>query len=99
MLTPAPGRLARGRLALFALLSVLAMSPALVGGALHRYSSRYDWRYFEALGELSRRTVVWFHQVPLWNPASCGGEVALANPQSLDAAPTFFFFNDTATTE
>src|SRR5207248_2428941 len=31
----------------------------------------------------------WFHQVPLWNPWTCGGQVYLANPQSLVAQPTF----------
>ena len=72
---------------LFALLAMLALLPALQAGEL--WSSRYDWRYFETMTEMARRTVAWYHQVPLWNPYSCGGEVGLANPQSMDAAPTF----------
>ncbi len=75
------------RTLLFAALAVAALSPALAVVSL--LADRYDWRYFEALGEISRRTVVWYHQAPLWNPYSCGGEVDLANPQSLDASPTF----------
>src|SRR5207245_349948 len=59
----------------------------LLAGGL--FSSRYDWRYFESMGEISRRCVLWYHEAPLWNPYSCGGEVGLANPQSLDVAPTF----------
>lgn len=81
-------RLARGLpLLLFALCAVAALLPAL--RAMPLFSSRYDWRYFEAMGEISRRAVLFYREAPLWNPYSCGGEVALANPQSLDAAPSF----------
>lgn len=74
-------------LLLFALCAVAALLPAL--RAMPLFSSRYDWRYFEAMGEISRRAVLFYREAPLWNPYSCGGEVALANPQSLDAAPSF----------
>lgn len=67
--------------------AVMALWPALKDGEL--WSSRYDWRYFETMTEMARRTVLWYRQLPLWNPYSCGGEVGLANPQSLDGAPTF----------
>jgi hypothetical protein len=81
-------RLARALpLLLFALCAAAALAPAL--GSLQLFSARYDWRYFEAMGEISRRAVLYYHEAPLWNPYSCGGEVALANPQSLDAAPSF----------
>src|SRR5688572_12789442 len=72
---------------LFVVLIVAALWPALAAGPL--LSSRYDWRYFESMAEVARRTVAWYGEVPLWNPYSCGGEVDLANPQSLDGAPTF----------
>jgi len=72
---------------LFVVLVAAALWPALCAGSL--YSARYDWRYFDSMSEMSRRTVVFYRQVPLWNPYSCGGEVDLANPQSLDGAPTF----------
>ena len=71
----------------------------LVGGALAivaacfrfpgRWADPYDWRYFESMEEAYRLTAAGFHQMPLWNPYICGGEVALANPQSTIAAPTF----------
>jgi hypothetical protein len=70
----------------FLVAALLALGPAFQDAG--RYALRYDWRYFEAMGEISRRAVLWWHQAPLWNPYSCGGEVALANPQSLDAAPS-----------
>lgn len=72
---------------LFIVLVAAALWPALTAGPL--LSSRYDWRYFESMAEVARRSVAWYRQVPLWNPYSCGGEVDLANPQSLDGAPTF----------
>ncbi|MSP60245.1 MAG: hypothetical protein EXR72_07870 [Myxococcales bacterium] len=71
----------------FAVCAAAGLYPALAAGTL--LSDRYDWRYFDAMVEISRRSVLWYHQVALWNPYSCGGEVALANPQSLDASPTF----------
>lgn len=54
-----------------------------------RWAEPYDWRYFQAMEEVFRISVTTFHQVPLWNPYACGGEVALANPQSTVAVPTF----------
>ena len=49
----------------------------------------YDWRYFESTMEAARRSVVWFHEVPLYNPWMCGGEPQLANPQSVAGSPAF----------
>ncbi len=68
-------------------LAAAALWPMLSAPQL--YSVYYDWRYFDTVAEIARRTVLWYHQVPLWNPYSCGGEVDLANPQSMQAAPTF----------
>lgn len=53
------------------------------------FADKSDWRYFQTVTEVARRSVVWWHQLPLWNPYGCGGEVLLANPQSEVAAPTF----------
>lgn len=77
------------RLVFFSVLVAAALYPALSDGPL--LSMRYDWRYFESMAEVARRSVVWYGQAPLWNPYSCGGEVDLANPQSLVGAPTFLF--------
>jgi hypothetical protein len=54
------------------------------------FSQNYDWRYFSSWIEVGRRSIAWYHQVPLWNPYGCGGEVLLANPQSLVASPLVF---------
>ncbi|MFO0572721.1 MAG: hypothetical protein U1A78_01885 [Polyangia bacterium] len=82
----------RGRLVAVLVAAALvgfALWPAWQSGGL--WSGRYDWRYFETMTEMARRAVVFYHQVPLWNPYSCGGEVGLANPQSMEGAPTFWF--------
>src|SRR6478609_2974304 len=54
------------------------------------FSVNYDWRYFSSWIEVGRRSYLWFHQMPLWNPYGCGGEVLLANPQSMVASPLIF---------
>jgi hypothetical protein len=72
---------------LFVALGLAAVAPIFRYPQL--FASPYDWRYFQTLIEVGRRSVVWFHQVPLWNPYSCGGEVLLANPQSQVASPMF----------
>lgn len=71
----------------FVALAFAALAPLF----LHpfRFAEKSDWRYFQTITEVARRSVVWWHQIPLWNPYGCGGEVLLANPQSEVAAPTF----------
>ncbi|HZS36000.1 MAG TPA: hypothetical protein VFF06_04200 [Polyangia bacterium] len=71
----------------FLALALLALAPIFQHPSY--YASAYDWRYFQSWIEVGRRSVLWFHQVPLWNPYGCGGEVLLANPQSEVASPTF----------
>src|SRR3954471_9165287 len=74
---------------LFALLALAAGAPIFQNP---RYcGSQYDWRYFQSWIEVGRRSILWWHQAPLWNPYGCGGEVLLANPQSEVASPTFVF--------
>ena len=74
-------------LALFALVAFALCAPMLRFPS--RWADPYDWRYFQAMEEAFRHTVLAYRQVPLWNPYACGGEVGLANPQSTVAAPTF----------
>lgn len=40
-----------------------------------------DWDYYFSYHEVVRRTVLLFHQLPLWNPYICGGTAALADPE------------------
>ncbi len=72
---------------LFALLALAAVAPIFRNPGY--YASQYDWRYFQSWIEVGRRSILWWHQAPLWNPYGCGGEVLLANPQSEVASPTF----------
>lgn len=53
------------------------------------WADPFDWRYYNAVVEADRVTVARYHQLPLWNPYLCGGEVSLANPNSTVLAPTF----------
>lgn len=68
-------------------LAFAVVSPTLLHA--QEFASSYDWRLFQTWLEAGRRSVVWYHQFPLWNPWTCGGQVYLANPQSLVATPTF----------
>jgi hypothetical protein len=70
---------------LFLLLAFAAVAPVFQFPGL--FSQWYDWRYFSSWIEVGRRSIAWYHQVPLWNPYGCGGEVLLANPQSMQASP------------
>jgi hypothetical protein len=69
------------------LLALVIVGPALLHPGY--FAASYDWRLFETWLEAGRRSVLWYHQFPLWNPWTCGGQVYLANPQSLVATPTF----------
>lgn len=68
--------------------AALAMLGVILRFPQH-WGNPYDWRYFQTMEEVFRRTVAGYGEVPLWNPYICGGEVALANPQATWAAPTF----------
>src|SRR4051812_16435284 len=68
-------------------LAFLVLAPAFRNPTA--FASSYDWRLFQTWLEAGRRSVAWYGQFPLWNPWTCGGQVYLANPQSLVATPTF----------
>ncbi len=72
---------------LFLLLALALVAPLFTQPLAHPYS--YDFRYFLSWLEAGRRSVLWFGELPLWNPWTCGGQVYLANPQSTIATPTF----------
>lgn len=50
-----------------------------------------DWDQFTFWSAVSRETILNYHQVPLWNPYSNGGNVLLAHPQSCFCSPFFIF--------
>ncbi|VVB54904.1 Uncharacterised protein [uncultured archaeon] len=49
----------------------------------------HDWDYFFFNNAVARKTILTYHQLPMWNPYACGGTVILANPQSFYLTPTF----------
>jgi hypothetical protein len=75
------------RWALWLLLAFVCVAPAFKDPSALGWT--YDWRWFQTHIEAARRTILWYHQFPLWDPWTCGGQVALANPQSFFTAPTF----------
>lgn len=48
-----------------------------------------DWDYYFSLHENIRQTVLIHHQLPLWNPYTCGGTAALGDPEFSLFTPTF----------
>lgn len=75
------------RLAAFALIALITAWPMLGAAAsLNGYRDSHPLVQYE---ESARRTVVEFHQVPLWDPYYCGGMDGLGTPQSRFASPTF----------
>ena len=77
------------RLAAFATLAVVAQLFWLWhAGAMVDYR---DAQYFTLFEDAARRSVVDYHQLPLWNPYYCGGIYALGTPSARFAAPTFLF--------
>lgn len=78
---------ARWRSLLFLLIAVALVAPIFAQPSA--FVDTYDARYFQAWLEAGRRSLLWFSELPLWNPWTCGGQVYLANPQSTIASPTF----------
>ncbi len=50
-----------------------------------------DWDYYFSVHHIIRETIVTWHQFPLWNPATCGGTAALADPEFTGLSPLFLF--------
>src|SRR3989344_4404951 len=40
-----------------------------------------DWDYYFSLHHFYRETILTYHQLPLWNPWTCGGSAALGDPE------------------
>ena len=78
---------AHWRSLLFLLVAVALVAPIFASPSA--FVDAYDARYFQAWLEAGRRSLLWFGELPLWNPWTCGGQVYLANPQSMIASPTF----------
>jgi hypothetical protein len=70
---------------LFCALSLICTGPILT----HiDYWGPQDWDQHLVYNAVPVRTLLEFHQLPLWNPYMCGGLPMLANPQSRCLSPT-----------
>ena len=50
-----------------------------------------DWDIWLFYNEAARKSIMGFHQTPLWNPYYCGGNILLSHPESQIFSPTFLF--------
>jgi hypothetical protein len=75
------------RASLFLWLAAIAGSPFFA--APRGYGHTLDWQFFQFFDEVARRTIVDFHQFPIWNPYFCGGTTLIGNPQTTFLVPTF----------
>ena len=76
-----------GRTAYFLVVALLVTWPLLsTSGSLNSYRDEHPLVQYE---EAARKTVLDFHQAPLWDPYYCGGIDGLGTPQSRFVSPTF----------
>ena len=66
--------------------AVFSYPLVLHPGAL---SSFWDWDFAMQLTLAGYRSIIGYHQLPLWNPWKCGGAPLLANPQARILSPFF----------
>ncbi|MFH1354150.1 MAG: hypothetical protein ABIH36_02585 [bacterium] len=48
-----------------------------------------DWDYFMSVHESYRRSLLIYHDFPLWNPFTCGGTAGLADPEFSMLSPLY----------
>jgi uncharacterized membrane protein YfhO len=68
---------------LIAGLIVIAITPLAIGGFLSSDNALgiSDWDYYFGYHHVLRQSIVAYHTFPLWNPYTCGGTAALADPE------------------
>lgn len=75
------------RTAYFLLIALVTVWPLLShAGSMSTFRDEQALLPYE---EAARKTVLEFHQLPLWDPYYCGGMDMLGTPQSRFASPTF----------
>ncbi|MFH1811045.1 MAG: hypothetical protein ABIJ09_20055 [Pseudomonadota bacterium] len=62
--------------------AIAALFPMGHFGGWTTTSKGLDWGVFQLYNELTRWTLLTYHQFPFWNPYFCGGTMHWANPQS-----------------
>jgi len=50
-----------------------------------------DWDFFLTLQWVAYHSIRHYHQLPQWNPYTCGGNSLIGNPQSHLLTPWFLF--------
>ena len=75
-------------LLIFALVSLIYSLPILKNIS---YWGQMDWDQFTFWNVVPRETILIYHQFPLWNPYSNGGNVMLAHPHSSFLSPFYIF--------
>lgn len=73
-------------LAVFLIISLTATFPVFKN---IDYLGTGDWDQHFFYNAVPRETMLKFHQIPLWNPYYCGGNVLLAHPESVWLSPMF----------
>ncbi|HAH19304.1 MAG: hypothetical protein A2Y00_07050 [Omnitrophica WOR_2 bacterium GWF2_43_52] len=75
-------------LSIFSIAAIIFCSPIF-----HNFSylGQMDWDQFTFWNAVPRKTVLTYHQFPLWNPYGNGGNVLLAHPHSSFLSPFYLF--------
>ncbi len=73
-------------LLIFVLISLIYSLPILRNIS---YWGQMDWDQFTFWNAVPRETILKYHQFPLWNPYSNGGNVVLAHPHSSFLSPFY----------
>lgn len=73
-------------LIIFSEIAIIFLFPVLLN---FDYWGIGDWDQFFFFTEVQRKTIMEYHQIPLWNPYCSGGNVMLAHPLSSFLYPLF----------
>lgn len=75
-------------LLIFTIISLIVLFPIFKN---INYWGQADWDQHFFYNAVPRKTILTEHQIPLWNPYYCGGNVLLAHPESTWLSPFFVF--------
>lgn len=72
----------------------MLITPLALGGFV--FSQPFwgisDWDYYFSLHHIWRESLLTHYQIPFWNPYTCGGTAALADPEFSVFTPSFLLF-------
>ncbi len=78
---------------LYLLILAIVLTGVFLYPALHNldYLGIRDWGAMTIYPLVSRISLLTYHQVPLWNPYQCGGNLLFAHPHAALLSPFFLF--------